>query len=52
MSKKGGYKQTDLNYVRKIQKENSDKMEIGEKKYPCAKASKMDYVYKLKYVIQ
>ena len=28
---KGGYKQTDLHYVRNLGKETSDKMEIGEK---------------------
>ena len=30
---KGGYKQTDLNYVRKLRKETSDKMEIGVKNF-------------------
>ena len=29
---KGGYKHTDLHYVRNLQKETSGKMEIGEKK--------------------
>ena len=28
---KGGHKQTDLHYLRKLRKETSDKMEIGEK---------------------